>query len=255
MSKSIKTLSFVLFFLISSLCAKAQVNVRDSLLKFTLVQVNVGVNTPFFDLKDRFGTFTSAGGQALRKTKKGWIWGGSGSFIFGDKVKERSMVDAITVGDGFIISSDGTLSDVRMFMRGFTAKLHFGKIIPVWGPNKNSGIIAALSGGIFQHKIRLNNDENTSVPILEKDYLKGFDKLSNGLIISPSLGYQYFGNNRMINFFFQFEYSYANTQNRRSFNFDTGQPDNSVRNDSFFTFRAGWTLPIYRKAPADFYYF
>ncbi len=233
----------------------AQVNVRDSVLSFTMFQVNVGFNSPQNDLKTRFGNFATVGGQVSRKTKKGWMFGGSGNFVFGDNVKEISMIDAITVGDAFIISSDGTLSDIRYSMRGFTGQLHFGKLFPVWGPNKNCGIFTLISGGIIQHKIRFDLDRNANVPSLDKEYKKGYDRLSNGILISPSVGYQYLGNNRTVNFFFQIEYSYASTQNRRSYNFDTGMPDNRVRNDSFFTLKAGWTLPIYRKAPSDFYYF
>ncbi len=255
MTKLFRTHLLPLILLCFSAGAEAQVNVRDSVLSFTMVHVNIGLNSPLNNLKERFGNFATVGGQVSRKTKKGWLYGGSGNFIFGDNVKEISMIDAITVGDAFIISSDGTLSDIRYSMRGFTGQLHLGKMFPVWGPNKNCGIFTLLSGGLLQHKIRFDTDRNANVPSLDKEYKKGYDRLTNGIMISPSVGYQYLGNNRTVNFFFQIEYTYANTQNRRSFNYDTGLPDNRTRNDSFFTLKAGWTLPIYRKAPTDFYYF
>ncbi|MEX1187869.1 MAG: hypothetical protein WED33_01330 [Bacteroidia bacterium] len=243
------------FILSASLQVEAQVNVRDSLLSFTMFQVNVGLNFPLNDLKDRFTNFGNLGGQVSRKTKAGWIFGGSGNFLFGDGVKETSMIDAITVGEAFIISSGGTLSDIRYSLRGFSAQLHVGKMFPVWGPNKNCGLFALLSGGMMQHKIRFDTDRNTNAPSLTKEYKKGYDRLSNGLLISPSVGYQYLGNNTTINFFIQVEYAYASTQNRRSYNFDTGLPDTRQRDDSYFNVKIGWSLPIYKKASSDFYYF
>ncbi|MCB0820331.1 MAG: hypothetical protein KDC13_06880, partial [Bacteroidetes bacterium] len=51
---------------------QAQVNVQDSLLKFTMVHVNASLNWPLADLKDRFGFFSGIGLSAVRKTKHAW---------------------------------------------------------------------------------------------------------------------------------------------------------------------------------------
>lgn len=228
---------------------------KDSLLNFTMVNVSASYNLPGGDLRNRFGSFASAGLQGLRKSKKGWLWGGAGYFYFGPKVKEKSMIDAITVYDGYVVSSDGTLSDIRYQMRGFQGNLSFGKLLNLWGRNPNCGVYVMMNAGFIQHKIRFELDRKTNVPSLDGDYKKGYDRMSNGWIATPSLGYLFLGNKRTINFFAQVDYNYASTQNRRSYNFDTGLPDNTKRKDSFLSLRFGWVLPIYRSAPADFYYF
>ena len=235
--------------------AQSQVNVKDSLLRFTMVSAHLGINSPSLDLRDRFGMFASTGLDLNRKTKSGWIFGASGRFHFGERVRELDMLQHITVGDGFVIGSDGTLSDVRYHMRGFQGNIHIGKIFPIWGPNKNSGPFVLLGTGFLQHKIRFETDRGTDVPALSKDYKKGYDRMSNGWLISPALGYHYFGNNRMLNFFVQVEYTYAATAGRRSWDFNTEMPYNEKRKDAYMGIRVGWTLPIYKNAAADFFYF
>lgn len=253
----LKLLRSSLFFclLFSVINLKSQVNVKDSLLNFTMVNVSASWNIPQADLAQRFGNFASAGIAGLRKSKKGWLWGGSAQFHFGNKVKERNMISGITVYDGFVVSSDGTLSDIQYLMRGFQGSLSFGKILPFGGRNPNCGFYVLVNGGFIQHKIRFELERKTNVPSLTGEYKKGYDRMSNGWTASPSLGYLFLSNKRTINFFAQVDFNYASTVNRRSYNFDTGLPDERIRNESFFSFRFGWVLPIYRSAPADFFYF
>jgi hypothetical protein len=43
------------------------------------------------------------------------------------------------------------------------------------------------------------------------------------------------------------------TQNRRSYNFDEMKQDTEKRLDIFYGAKVSWILPLYKKAPKEFY--
>jgi hypothetical protein len=240
--------------LLTSLCM-AQVNVRDSLLKVPMVIPFAGVGLPLQDLNKRFGEFGVAGASFLWKTKKNWVWGVDGTFLFGSLVKEDSVLKAVSVGDNFLIGADGTLYDIRLQMRGMQWSARFGKLIPLGKPNKNSGLLLTMGAGLLQHRIRFDFERNADIPPIADGYQKGYDRLSNGLSLNPSVAYVHLSNNRLLNFFFALDYSLAFTQNRRSWNFDLEGPDNLTRTDGALWIRAGWIVPLYERVPPEFYYY
>ena len=248
---------FLLFLVVQLFVSDAfsQVNVKDSLLSFSMVNVSFGWQLSQGDLSKRFGDFGSVGLSYLRKQKSGLIWGVNGNFLFGDQVKQKDMLSNILVNDGFVIGADGTLYEVKYLMRGIQFDARIGKVFPIGGPNKNCGIYTTLGAGFLQHKIRIDTERNADVPPLSKQYVKGYDQLSNGWSINPAIGYLYLGNNRSVNFFVQLEYLYSQTENRRSFNYNTGTHDGTKRNDGALGFRFGWVLPIYKATSTDFFYY
>ena len=60
-------------------------------------------------------------------------------------------------------------------------------------------------------------------------------------------------NNRLLNFYFGFECLEGFTQNRRSYDFDLMSHDSKKRLDILYGARVAWILPLYKKAPAEFY--
>lgn len=244
----------ILFWGSVSLSVNAQVNVKDSLLNAPMIIPNVGINLPTGDLAKRFGPFYSAGANYLHKTKKNWLFGADIHFLFNSDVNDTTMLKDITTTNGFIIGADGTLYDVRYQMRGLQGMARFGKLFPVIGPNKNSGLYSTIGVGFMQHKIRFDYERNADVPPIAGDYVKGYDRLSNGLAISPSFGYVHLSSSRLVNFFISVDYTTAFTKNRRSWNFDLNAADPNLRLDGHVSLRIGWIIPLYEKK-ADEYYF
>jgi len=233
----------------------AQANVRDSLLNISMVMPSGAFHIPQKDLANRFGNFATVGLSFLRKTKSGFLWGADAFFIFGQTVKEKNMIDAITTQYNYLIGGNGTLYDVRYYMRGYKGELKVGQLWS-WGkPNRNSGIYTTAGFGFIQHKIRLDPGRNSDTPQLNKTYMKGYDRLSNGFSLTPAIGYFWLGNRRLVNFFIQAEYGIGFTQNRRSWNYDLNASDNTKRIDGMLGFRAGWILPLYKKTPNDYYFY
>src|SRR5204863_8304518 len=128
-----------------------------------------------------------------------------------------------------------------------------GKVFNVLSPNPNSGLMATVGAGLLQHKIRIENDDANAPQVLG-DYVKGYDRLTNGLSITESVGWIYFGKNHIANFNFGFEFTQAFTKNRRSYNFDEMRKDDTNRLDLLYGFRVSWIIPFYGSKPKEFYY-
>ncbi len=242
-----------LLLLLGHLSAKSQQNIRDSSIAFMMIGASAAWQAPSGNLDERFGNNFNIGGVIQWKSKKNLLYGFEGQFLFGNTVHESNILDGLTTDQGGLISAQGNYADVILYERGFKFELKAGKIFPVVGPNKNSGLLFSLGSGLLQHKIRIEN-QGSSIPAIEDDYKKGYDRLTNGLSLTAFAGYINFSNNRMVNFYIGLEMTEAFTQNRRSFNFDTREQDLTKRNDVLIGLRFGWNIPIYKRSPKQYYY-
>lgn len=232
----------------------AQSGVKDSTIRFPLVGINYGLYLPGGDLDERFGLTSMLNGNFLFKTKKNLLWGVSGGFLFGDDIQEPGLMSSIKNNEGYILGLDGLYADVRTYQRGYYLNAVFGKVFSFKKPNPNSGLMILGGPGFIQHKIRIESIGNT-VPALRGDYIKGYDRLTNGLAIQEFIGYVYFSNRQLINFYAGFEFIQGFTQGRRDYNFDNPANKNDKRIDLLYGFRAGWVLPLYKKKPAAYYFY
>lgn len=232
---------------------KAQSNIRDSSIAMHIVSIGYTIQLPAGDLADRFGFSSMVGGSYAYKLKNNWILSLNGGFIFGDQLKEDSILNNIANEDGLILGNDGNFASINLYERGIHFSLTAGKLFPFKKPNPNSGIIIQAGPSFLQHKIRIETSEG--VPQLNNEYKKGYDRLTNGIGLNESVTYVYFGNKYLVNFYFGLDLIQSFTKNRRDFNFDTMSKDDSSRIDLLFGFKAGWMLPLYRKAPQKFYYY
>lgn len=233
--------------------ASAQVSVKDSVIKFTFVSITGQITAPGGDLADEFGTNYSIGFQGFRKWKSQWMLGLQADFLFGEQVKENGFLVDFATSRGYIINQQGTYGNVLLYERGWRAELRVGRCFPWLGPNDNSGWVFMAGAGFLQHKIRIES-QGDDIPYLENEYVRGYDRLSNGPCVSAFTGYYNFGNRRRINFFAGVEFTTAFTRNRRGFNFDTRQADNTLRTDQLWGLRAGWIIPLYKKIPNTYYF-
>jgi len=247
-----------LFTLLSAFAnySKAQVTPKDSIINAPLLGLSYAFQLPEGDLKSRFGTNSSIGVHFLNKTKKNWIWGVDWTFTFSSQsqVKEPMMLfDSINTANGNVVDANGEYATLLFYERGWTSAVKFGKLFPIWGQNKNSGICLLTGVGYMQHKIRIEDKFNRT-PQLTKEYRKGYDRLTSGLMLSQFVGYLFLSNNRLLNFYAGFEIMAGFTKNRRSFNFDTMEQDAKQRLDMYYGPRIGFILPLYKRMPNDFYY-
>ena len=235
--------------------AQAQVSVKDSIIGFPTIGVSYSYQIPGGDLAKRFGNNSSLGATALYKNKHNLIYGIEGTFIFGSILRESGILDSISTRrvQSIIVDQNGEAADVRLSERGFTVSAVVGKIIPLWSPNPNSGIMIQAKIGYLQHQIRIEDYNGNTIQITG-DYVKGYDRLTSGWAVSEFLGYQYLGNRRLLNFFAGVEFIQGFTKSQR-YDFDLRRSDQSQHKDYLFGLRAGWIFPLYKKTPKEFYYY
>ncbi|MGB0423347.1 MAG: hypothetical protein ACPGED_03445 [Flavobacteriales bacterium] len=231
----------------------AQRNVKDSVVTAPHLTVHYAYHMPGGDMGDRFGNSSALGTDFYVKTKRNIFLGAEGDFIFGSNVFEPGLLSNLVTENGEIIDQDGKLSDLKIQERGWTVSVNAGKLFPIFGPNPNSGLLLRGGVGFMQHKIRIEHQVNT-LPQLDGDYEKGYDRLTNGLMLKQFIGYYHMSNNRLANFVIGIEGIQGFTQGRRSFNFDTQTVDDQPRFELLAGIKVGWIIHFYARTGEDYYY-
>lgn len=245
---------FFSLYVFLGLCAHAQVpdfyfEERSNEGGVVLADFTYSVHLPAADLADRFGTHYSVGGKVEYLTAKDYLIGLQSHFIFGSKIKEDVLAPLYNEA-GFIFGSNGGVAELQLRQRGLYIGGHVGKVFRL-NKAQRSGIRATIGAGLYQHKIRVQDDPLVFIPFLSDEYKKGYDRLTNGLGLTQFVGYQYLGRKRRLNFLAGIELTQGFTQSRRSFNYDTREVDTASRFDFSVGFQIGWVLPFYIGENAD----
>lgn len=242
-------------FLLLQFGAQAQRNVRDSIIGTPWIAVHYGGNGTSGDLAKRYGYLNHVGVLAGYKTSKNWFYGLDGNFIFGNRIFLPDLFGHLRDSKGNLTDQNGDIGEVATFVRGFNANIAVGKVIPIFSPNKNSGLFIHGGVGYLAHKIRVETN-NQVIPQLELDYRKGYDRLTVGINFHQFVGYAFMANKGLVNFYGGFYLQQGLTRNARDIFFD--QPDipvsKELRNDLQYGFKLGWFIPIYKRLPKDYYF-
>lgn len=233
--------------------ARAQRNVKDSIVFIGLIMPSVSFQFPLGQLSQRTGFFFSVGGPLRFKTRKNWLFGAEGYFTHGAKVKEPGLLQNLKTSGGQIIAQDGSFATMNIYFRSWHVAGGFGKLFPWFGPNKNSGMYFMFSPGFIQHRIRFEV-KNNNVQALREGYAKGYDRYSGGFAMKQEIGYMQVSNNRRINFYVAVEFLQSATKSYRGFNYDTESADTKTRFDGMFGMKVGWMVPFFSKKRTNEYY-
>ncbi len=251
-----RQLFFAALFLLS-----LQANAQDDLFilekpparKGVILGFNGGVDFPGGDMAKRFGTSYRAGVQVLYKTKSNWIFGPKFDYMFGNKIKEDSLMINIRDAYGTYISNIGERINLQVYERGYMVGMQGGKIFNVGKENSDNGIMALTTVGFMEHKIFIR-ERDDAITAVNGKYKKGYDRLTNGLLLEQYVGYTYFANTNLLNFHIGLNIAAAFTQGRREFLYDVMRPDNEARVDLLFGVRAGLYIPIFRRKSEEFFF-
>ncbi len=224
------------------------------ILPATLVDLNLGLHFPAFDMAKRYGLNGGAGLGLAYKTANNWIIGAEGNFYFGRSIRDSLILQNLVTDSGVIVGEDGLEAGLFVQERGFQVSAKLGKVFPIDPINKpNSGWLVLFSVGYLQHKLRLE-DQFNSVPQTQGEYSKGYDRLTGGLALRQFFGYLNLAENRRINYYVGLELTEGFTRSMRDFNFDTGMADTANRLDMLIALKLGWILPLYGKTDGERYY-
>ncbi len=228
------SLTFIVLILSFSLYGKlAKDSTKPNIKSFvnaTYINADYHFSMPFSDFKNRYGASNLIGIGIGHKFNRNYVVGGSVSYLFGGKVKESSILDSLIGSSGELINNQGNLATLRMYLRGWSYQFYIGKLFYLNPKKVNSGIILKAGIGFLQHKIKFQFTP-TTLPQIDGDYMKGYDRLSNGIMYKQFIGYTHFDQEGMFSYYIGVESLIAKTKNRREINFDTRVKDNKVYTD------------------------
>jgi len=230
-----------------------QVSIKDSTIGLNSMSFNYSYLIPAADLAKRFGNSSYLSIHFLRKTKSNFFAEFSGGFFFSKNVKDTLILDNVNTSEGYMINNQGLLCPISIEQRGFNINLLAGYLFPIFGPNPNSGLTIGAGIGFLQHNLFF---DYTYGPVyaIEKNYRKGYDRLTNGFGLIQKIGYQRFGDLGLGNYHVSFFVLEAFTQNRRDIDFYSRKKDDKNRLDVLFGINLGVDIPIYKRIANDFYF-
>ncbi len=215
------------------------------------IDIGYGFQLPFADMANLFGNNWNVNLELEYQLANNYFFGLDGQYLFGSVVKV-DVLRNLRNANGDIYGNDQALASIDQRERGLFVGAYLGKIFPI--SNARSGIKLKLGAGYFQHKIRLQ-DNNNSVNQVYGDYEKGYDRFTFGLGLNPFIGYQHISNNKRINYYIGFDAIIGFTQGRRDYQFDTMLPYKDKMLDGVIGIRAGWILPFFTTVHADELYY
>lgn len=236
----------------------AQQSIQDSAIHFFFLSPSYGGYFPQADLARRFGYSSVIGAEASYKFRSGVYITLQGGGLAGDRVHEEGLLEGLYLwsfyesGTVAFIDENGKIFSPTFRQRGWTASVRVGWIVSrlrLPGQNPNCGPFVEVGGGYLMHRIFIDKARSEKLPLLEGEYLKGFDRLTGGWGAVQSIGYRFFSNRGLINFFVAVEAGQYITRSLRGYMYDRGEKDTQRRQDFWVGFRVGWSVPLYEKAP------
>ncbi len=216
------------------------------------VRFQYSYHAPAGDFEARYGNSNEVGGAFGFKTIKNWLFEIEGGYHFTKQVKTQGLLDDVLNKAGDATDSDGELVRITYELRGLSFFATAGKIIPLNQKQKNSGLLLQVGAGYLQHRIKVDWRDG-KVYQFSDERLKGYDRLHTGFATKQFIGYKYFGNNNIVNFYAGLEFKQAFTKNRRKYNYDTKSYDTGSKFDFLYGIRVGWMIPFRSRESEEFY--
>lgn len=231
----------------------AQVSLKDSTIGLFTIDLRYQGFVPGGPISERWGFTSTAGVELGRKFENNLFLTTGAYYLFCESVDISGVLTPL-LADNLLITDNGLLTDVRARGEGILIPLKLGYILGGPRPNPNSGFFVSVGLQYLRYRFNLQPFEE-QVAGLAGDYLKGYDHLVAGLGVVESVGYRYFSNRSLANFIAGITLSQNFTRYRRPVHFATGVPPQDTRLDLLFGFFAGWTFPLYNRAPNRVYYY
>ncbi|WP_462279832.1 hypothetical protein [Salinivirga cyanobacteriivorans] len=228
--------------------------IKDDRILIPMISAELGYNHPGGDFAERFNGSGQVGAAFNLKFKSNIFLGVQGNYLFSQGIKDPEYRDYLENEDGWITNFYGEPGIVAEKLDGFTVSAHVGYIIPVLNPNPNSGIMVSGGMGFMQHKIWIEERGN-NIPQLTDEYIKGYDRLCNGLMTKQFLGYMFFQEKAAWNFYAGFEFTQGYTQNRRSWDFIEERKIDEKRLDLLYSIKIGWVISLHKRMATEIYYY
>lgn len=219
-----------------------------------LAAIHIGGQAPDGPFSERFGLSNTVGISVYRLEAAGWRWGVHYRFQTGSEVREPGLLENLRDPSGRIIDNEGRIALVTAQQRGTILSLSAGRLFPAAFLSKGSGVLLELFGGFWEHKIHFQNRGNRLTQ-LDEPHIKGYDRLTGGVMVMPRLGYVHDASNGLVRFQLGVEAMFGRLQPNRVWNADTMTADVGPRNDRTVGVFAAWILRLKaRSTDVDYYH-
>ena len=216
--------------------------------------IHTALHVPWGDLADRFGTANTVGIGWRRTADSGWRYGVQYRFQTGADVREPGLLQNLIDPRGHVIDNEGRIALVTPQQRGTLLLATLGRKWPLGVRHPETGFIAELGAGFWEHKVHFQNRGNR-ITQLEDPYLKGYDRLSGGWVLVPRAGIEYHSPKGQARFQFGLEALIGRLSPSRVWNADTGTVDVGPRRDGALGLFAAWILRLEaRSTSVDYVY-
>ena len=220
----------------------------------TQLILHFGGQAPTGVLADRFGLSNTVGVGVRRTTSAGWRFGAHYRFQTGADVREPGLLQNLRDPNGHIIDNEGRIALVTAQQRGTLLYLSAGRKWTTDARHPETGFIAELGIGFWEHKVHFQNRGNR-VTQLDPPHLAGYDRLTGGALLLPRTGFEYHSPNGQARFQCGVEAFLGRLQPSRTWNADTEMADAGPRSDGAIGVFAGWILRLKaRSTSIDYYY-
>lgn len=213
----------------------------------TNIEVSGGFGLPIGPFSERVSVVYPVGGGFFRQSAKGWQWGASAHFVFGEQIKEPGFASNLLP----LIAGDGSFPGIAATFQGIMTGGWMGKVLPIGKPNGNSGFALRFGAGYLSTWYALRASGGL-IPQLAAPYDKGYDRLSTGFYLSQWLGYQLMSNNQSINCYFGLEVVQGFQEHQRVYQYDIGTLPTGFRSDVWIGLKAGWFFPLYPRSKREY---
>lgn len=207
------------------------------------------------DWSEQFSDLALVGPSVGFKTGDNWIFSLGGSFGFGDQARDvRAALGPLLTDKGQILNLNGNFAKAQVFQRMVTGRLEVDKLLPFWRPNRNSGPLVGINGGMAWHWLGIQNLES-DVPPLTGASRKGYDQMHQGLILGASLGYNFMSRNERINLSLRLELAQMYTRSVRQYHYAEGTAPSGIQANRLYGLKIHWFIPLYQGGKSAQYYY
>jgi hypothetical protein len=220
-----------------------------------VISIHGNFDKPAADMAKRFGSSYRFGPGVFYKWRSNWLLGLKGDLMFGNKIKEPGFLDNLNNQNTTrLLNQNGIRRGFSVFERGFTVGVQGGRIFnKILSHSPDNGLIIFTTVGFFQHRILLN-DKNGEFPQIAGKYIKGYDRLANGLFVEQFVGYNYISKQGFVAFNIGLNALAGFTQGRRDIWLDTRQPGDDKRLDVLLGIRGSWYIPIFHRRSDELFF-
>ena len=245
--QKIKNICIILFSIVF-LNINAQEN-KQSAFAF-----NYNYQIPIGTIANVYGDNSAVGASYFFETSNNLIFGVEASYMFGINIKNPNIFNNISTENGAIIDANGYYANVKTMQRGFNSHLFSGYAFHFF-KNNLSGIYISQGIGYLQHQIFIDT-KNQTIPQLNEEMKKGYDRFSNGLSTKFCFEYKYYHRKGKFQISSGVNYIIAYTKNQRIYDFAKNEYYQNKRTlDQLLGLKIEIIIPINRKNKEEFHYF